>query len=289
MSIPKIIHLVEPAHNVLSVWQNIHPDWQCIDWSLEACYAFIKRYYPDSEQTYLGYQTDAQRIHMSGYFLLHRYGGIVVIGNRIPKKRIEGLFLSVYDLYRIEDWFLASMPQTDFLQYAIDTLPTLVPKWYDRFLSEKALIQSTAWVEPDIPHKDIKKRVYQHYFHPLQETGVNKVRMVAVIVLIVTLIQFTRTIFKDTLAKWRNSLMNKRLEETPSPVEIPELTTLSIESLEKNLNLPMSKLHVPPIRIPPLNPSTPSSILTLEPSDYSDRSLLISPVSQMSDELVITI
>lgn len=294
MSIPKIIHLVEPAHNVLSVWQNTHPDWQCIDWSLEGCYAFIKRYYPDAERLYLEYQTDAQRIHMSWYFLLHRYGGVVVEGNRIPKKRIEGLFLSVYDLYRIEDWFLASEAHTDFLQSVIDTLPTLTPKWYDRFLGEKALVRSTTWVEPDVPHKEIKKRVYQNYFHPLQKTGMNKVRIVVVIVLILTLVHLIRTVLnKEMLTKWKNSLTSE--VSTGESTVVPELTQLnnvSIGTLEKNLNLPVGKPHVPlvpHIRIPPLHPSTPSSILTLEPSDYSDRSLVISPVSEMSDELVITI
>jgi hypothetical protein len=276
MSIPKIIHLVEPAHNVLSVWQNAHPDWQCIEWSVEGCYAFIKRYYPIAEEAYLRLTTQQQRIHFSWYYLLHRYGGVAVEGNRVPKKKIEGLFLSLYDLYLIEDWFIASVPQTEFLQAAIDTLPILEPKWYDRFVG--SLVRSTATVLPDTPHKRHPPRVYLNYFHTLQHAGLSKFKMVLIVVLLFLVFHLVKIVSsRDNLELWKlrwRILFPKRSpkQTTPTPavtsvVEtsdfLPSLDILksaSIANLEKGLMPALSTPYVPPIKIPPLNPPTPSSI-----------------------------
>jgi hypothetical protein len=283
MSIPKIIHLIEPAHNVLSVWQNTHPDWQCIEWTVEGCYAFIKRYYPDSEQTYLSLPTNSQRIHMAWYHLLHRYGGVVVEGNRIPKKKIEALFLSLYDLYLIEDWFIASAPATDFLQEAIETLPTLQPKWYSRFLGERAVVRDTATVLPETPFKRHPYRVYQHYFQTLQTPGISKSKIFFIFLLLFIVFQLVRIVTnKDKLKLWKtrwNIVFQSRAKSVSEDI-IPPLTVLKsipLESLEQKLNLPPS---IPLIQIPPLHPDTPMSI-------RSDQSLVITPFS--IDELEIEI
>lgn len=278
MSIPKIIHLVEPAHNVLSVWQNTHPDWQCIEWSVEGCYAFIKRYYPTAEEAYLRLTTPQQRIHFSWYYLLHRYGGVTVEGNRVPKKKIEGLFLSLYDLYLIEDWFIASVPQTEFLESAIETLPMLEPKWYDRFVG--SLVRSTATVLPDTPYKRHPPRVYLNYFHPLQHNSLSKFKMVLIVVLLYLVFHLIKIVTnKDKLALWklRWRILTPRINQpfiveeaptiiTPSPsdsVVLPDLEILksaSIANLEKGLLPTLTTPYIPQIKIPPINPPTPSSI-----------------------------
>ena len=319
MSIPKIIHLIEPAHNVLSVWQNSHPDWQCIEWSVEGCYAFLKRYYPDSEQAYLSLSTTAQRIHMAWYYLLHRYGGVAVEGNRVPKKKIEALFLSLYDLYLIEDWFIASAPDTEFLQDAIETLPTLQSKWYSRFLGERALVRDTATVLPVTAFKRLPRRVYHNYFQTLQTPGMSLFKIFFLFLLLFIVFQLIRIVTnKDKLQLWKcrwNAVFPPRprkihteiIPESPPSMDssiLPPLTVIkgiSLESLEKGLNLPAHpkvespsslvvtplsplsaysgrrELSIPPIRIPPLHPDTPSSI----------SSLVITPVSM--DELEIEI
>jgi hypothetical protein len=318
MSIPKIIHLVEPAHNVLSVWQNTHPDWQCIEWTIEGCYAFLKRYYPEAEEHYLSLSSTSQRIHTAWYYLLHRYGGVVVEGNRVPKKKIEALFLSLYDLYLIEDWFIASAPGTDFLQDAIETLPTLQPKWYTRFLGERRLVRDTAMVLPETPFKRHPWRVYHNYFQTLQTLGISKWKIFFLFLLLFIVFQILRIVTnKDKLQLWKYRWMAvfpPKRAATPyvapvidtvvedvakaSPISdiLPPLTVLkgiSLESLEKKLNLlpkspqslvvtPLQKIpsaKVPPaIRIPPLHPDTPSSI---------SSSLVITPFSM--DELEIEI
>jgi hypothetical protein len=308
MSIPKIIHLVEPAHNVLSVWQNTHPDWQCIEWSVEGCYAFIKRYYPTAVEAYLRLTTQQQRVHFSWYYLLHRYGGVAVEGNRVPKKKIEGLFLSLYDLYLIEDWFIASVPQTEFLESAIETLPTLEPKWYDRFVG--SLVRSTATVLPDTPYKRHPPRVYSNYFHPLQHTGLSKLKILLIVVLLFLVFHLVKIITnKDKLEMWKlrwRIFFPKRVQVTtttssdsssssaspltPLPAAndsaiLPDLDVLkssSIANLEKSLLPAMPTPYVPPIRIPPINPPTPSSI-SFTPSSE----LTITPFAE--EELVIPI
>jgi hypothetical protein len=289
MSIPKIIHLIEPSHNVLSVWQNTHPDWQCIEWTLEGCYAFLKRYYPDAEAAYLKHKTTAQRVHMSWYYLLHRYGGVVVEGNRVPKKKVESLFLSLYDLYLIEDWFIASAPQTEFLSYAIETLPTLESKWYERFLGEKALVRSSATVLPDTPYKRHPYRVYQNYFHPLHESKMSLVRIGGIIVLILCVFQLIRIVRKkkapqmgidvthlyaqseggdETAVGGQPVYSGQHAVSGQTDIEnigevvrgdsdvLPSLSILQnmeISSLEKNLGL-----RVPPIKLPRPEPAVTS-------------------------------
>lgn len=352
MSIPKIIHLVEPVHNVTSVWQNTHPDWQCIEWTVEGCYAFLKRYYPESEQTYLRLTSNAQRVHFSWYHLLHRYGGVVVEGNRVPKKKIEGLFLSLYDLYLIEDWFIASVPGTDFLQYAIETLPTLEPRWYDKYVGDRALVRSTTTVLPETAYKRHSYRVYQNYFHPLQQKGFGMMKIVGIAILLAICFQLIRIVSsKEKIELWKlrwRILFHKTSRATSvssvSPVASPvsmsgervasglsspvamsgervvsglsspvvqmsgervspikscqsgesspcgidsllmpsfrTLKSLSIESLEKKLNIPAIRLPQEInnemkrlCTLPPLDPPTPSSIAYSESS-----SLVITPV-----------
>lgn len=286
MSIPKIIHLVEPSHNVLSVWQNLHPDWQCIEWTIEGCYAFIKRYYPDAEATYLSFTTNAQRIHYSWYYLLHRYGGVVVEGNRVPKKKIEGLFLSLYDLYFIEDWFIASTAGTEFLSSAIETLPTLEPKWYNKYMGERSLMRSTATVLPEEAFKKHTKRVYQNYFHPLSSRGFGIFRIAVIGVLLVLCFQLSRMVLtKDRLQRLVKSYTGTLISNTAGEsfdtagesfnTAGEPFDTVSLQSLEKTLNLP------PMIRIPPLQPDTPSSITSsLVISPLSDMSLVITPIRE---------
>lgn len=311
MSIPKIIHLVDPAHNVLSVWQNLHPDWQCIEWSHEGCYAYLKRYYPEAEAGYLRLTTPLQRVHYSWYYLLHRYGGVVVEGNRIPKKRIEALFLSLYDLYLIEDWFIASMPGTEFLTSALEELPTLESKWYDRFLGERSLVRNTATVMPETAFKRHPARVYQNYFHPVQNSGLNKIKVLLIGILLLLVFQLVRTVTsKEKLERLKarfSGMFSKPVDVTPveaissptatssqvvssSPtavesVVLPKFDTIksiSVAALEKGLNLAGLAPYVPPIKIPPLNPATPSSISFSPTSE-----LVITPL--MEEELVITI
>ena len=344
MTIPQIIHLVEPEHNVLSVWQNLHPDWQCIEWSIEGCYAFLKRYYPEAEDTFLQYTDEQQRIHMAWYYLLDRYGGVAVEGNRIPKRKIDSLFLSVYDLYVIEDWFIASSPSTDFLKSAREILPQLKAGWVERMLGGRGLVKMTAVVEPSGPFKQIPKRIYSSYFHPVTEVQrVSKLKTVLVIVCVL-MGMAVYNVWKNLdlwKIRWKILFPPKRvMVQPPVPTEsvsvpsvpsalsvpeverkldvLPEFTTLksiSLESLEKNLNLP--PLPPPPIRIPApsLPPSlsralSPLSTTTLELSPMSSlsslsvtpmsvfsplsmgggkRSVMASPLSSASDELVIMI
>jgi hypothetical protein len=319
MTIPKIIHLVEPEHNVLSVWQNLHPDWQCIEWSLEGCYAFLKRYYPEAEETFLQYTDEEQRVHMAWYYLLDRYGGVTVEGNRIPKRRIDSLFLSVYDLYVIEDWFIASAPDTDFLKSAHEILPTLKAGWVERMLGGKNLVKMTAVVEPEGAFKRIPKRVYGVYFHPVTEVQrVSKLKVALVITGVLVGLAVYKVWKNLDLWKlrWRILFPPKRVipplqpQITPSsPVVVeerkldvlPEFSTLKsipLESLEKNLRLPP-----PPIRVPSPAGSprwdTPMSTTTVELSPMSVVSgvsrksrasdLLSEIETPVSDELVIMI
>ena len=310
MSIPKIIHLVEPAHNVLSVWQNTHPDWQCIEWTIEGCYAFLKRYYPDAEEHYLSLSSTAQRIHTAWYYLLHRYGGVVVEGNRVPKKKIEALFLSLYDLYLIEDWFIASAPGTDFLQDAIETLPTLQPKWYSRFLGEKRLVSDTAMVLPDTPFKRHPWRVYHNYFQKLQTPGMSKWKIFFIFLLLFIVFQIIRIVTnKDKLQLWKIRWMAvfppKRtpyvvtdtvVETGASPISdvLPPLTVLkgiSLESLEKKLNLlPKSpqSLVVTPVPPAPSIPSVPNVQRAAVPPAIRIPPLHPDTPSSISSSLVIT-
>jgi len=315
MMIPQIIHLVEPEHNVLSVWQNLHPDWQCIEWSIEGCYAFLKRYYPEAEDTFLQYTDEQQRVHMAWYYLLDRYGGVAVEGNRIPKRKIDSLFLSVYDLYVIEDWFLASAPSTDFLKSAHDILPTLKAGWVERMLGGRGLVKMTTAVDPTGPFKQIPKRVYGSYFHPVVEVQrVSKLKTVLVIVGVMMGLAVYKVWKNLDLWKlrWKMLFPPKRVTVSPvssSAVEgvqqvekvwrermldvLPEFSTLKsipLESLEKNLRLPP-----PPIRLPSPSPSwsplsqMSSTTLELSPMSAAGSELLSEIQTPLSDELVIMI
>ena len=299
MTIPKIIHLVEPEHNVLSVWQNLHPDWQCIEWSVEGCFAFLKRYYPEAEELFLQYKDQNQRIHMVWYYLLDRYGGVVVEGDRIPKRRIDSLFLSVYDLYTIEDWFVASCAKTDFLKHAHATLPTLKAGWVERMLGGRSLVRLTAVVEPEGAFKKIPKRIYSVYFHLVEEKPRLSKLKASLIIAGALLTLAVYKVWKNIdlwKLRWKMLFPPKRVVAVyqPSPRfdVLPEFTTLkniSLETLEKNLKLP------PPIMIPPSGGSMASPVLEISPASSirtaltTPSSYFSSPVSTASDELVITI
>jgi hypothetical protein len=170
MQIPKIIHLIEPTEEVFHLWKDLLPDWECYEWTLEQCYHFIAKFYPDFIGTYLSYKSDIQRTRASWVFLLHRYGGVAIDRNMIPRKRITSLFYTPHSFYVIDKKMIASPPKTrhldEWIEYLSHTKGSLWMKLKGTY------IDHTSWVDHyDTSIKVIPERIWTAMFIYYEHTS----------------------------------------------------------------------------------------------------------------------
>ena len=56
-------------------WTEKNPDWYRMEWNKPDSLSFLKQFYPEHLETFLGYKYEIQRCDFVRYLFLHRYGG----------------------------------------------------------------------------------------------------------------------------------------------------------------------------------------------------------------------
>lgn len=163
MQIPKILHLIEPSEQVFQNWKDYLPDWECYEWTLEQCTLFIQKFYPEFISVYRSYTHTDQKIRAAWVFLLHRYGGVAIDKNMIPKKKISSLFYTPHSFYVIDKKMIASPPNSRILENWMDFLTHAKGSFFMKL--QGTLVDKTTWIdlkEPGI--KVIPERIWNSIF-----------------------------------------------------------------------------------------------------------------------------
>lgn len=170
MQIPKILHLIEPSEQVFQNWKDHLPDWECYEWTLEQCALFIRKFYPEFISVYQSYTHTDQRIRAAWVFLLHRYGGVAIDKNMIPKKRISSLFYTPHSFYVIDKKMIASPPNSRILENWMDFLIHAKGSFWMKL--QGTLVDKTTWLEPtEGGIKVIPERIWSHIFFYYQQVS----------------------------------------------------------------------------------------------------------------------
>lgn len=242
MQIPKIIHLIEPSNEIFHLWKELLPDWECYEWTLVQCAHFIQKFYPTFINTFLSYKNDTQRTRAAWIFLLHRYGGVAIDRNMIPKKRISSLFYTPHSFYVIEKRLVASPPNTRHLDDWIEHLSHVHAGLWSKI--NGTYTDKTSWLDTyELSIKVLPERIWSNYFIYYENVSFIKIlgwKPIALCILACIISYFVfrkKSLKEDDVSSLDKSIPPKLIPNSPSVSPRPTVITepLTEQSIHKYL------------------------------------------------------